>query len=106
MGSLSGMLFDEGEYEHVLSAYSLRRKAVVRMVSGVPSGEFIIEELPAGGYLIEVLRDVDGSGDFTEGSMDPWAFSEPVWTARDTFLVRPRWDRGGIQLNFPVYNRE
>ena len=102
LGSLSGTLQDVEGYEHVLSAFSLRRKAVVRTVSGVPSGEFILEELPAGGYLIEVLRDVDGSGDFSEGSFDPWEFSEPIWTARDTFVVRPRWDRGGIQLKFPV----
>jgi len=102
LGSLSGTLQDEEGNEHVLSAFSLWRKEVVRTVSGVPSGEFIIEELPAGGYLIEVLRDVDGSGDFSKGSMDPWEFSEPIWTARDTFVVRPRWDRGGIQLKFPV----
>ncbi|MBU1707202.1 Ig-like domain-containing protein, partial [bacterium] len=102
LGSLSGTLQDEGAYEHVLSAFSLRRKEIVRTVSGVPSGEFSLEELPSGGYLIEVLRDVDGSGDFSKGSMDPWEFSEPIWTARDTFMVRPRWDRGGIQLSFPV----
>jgi uncharacterized protein (DUF2141 family) len=102
LGSLSGTLRDEEEYEHVLSAFSLRRKEVVRTVSGVPSGEFVIEELPAGGYLIEVLRDVDGSGDFSRGSIDPWKYSEPIWTSRDTFVVRPRWDRAEIQLNFPV----
>ena len=102
LGSLSGTLKDEEGYEHVLSAFSLRRKEVVRTVSGVPSGEFVIAELPAGGYLIEVLRDVDGSGDFSEGSIDPWKYSEPIWTSRDTFVVRPRWDRAEIQLNFPV----
>ncbi len=102
LGSLLGNLSDPAGGRHVVSAWSIRLRQVVRSVSGMLPGEFALRELPAGLYLLEVLRDDDGSGDFTGGSIDPWRFSESFWSSRDTFAVRSRWDRGGIQLNFPV----
>lgn len=102
LGSLSGALHNPAGGLHVISAWSLRAKQVVRSVSGIRPGEFVLADLPAGPYLLEVLRDDDGSGDFSGGAMSPWCFSEPFWAPPDTFLVRARWDRGGIQLNFPV----
>lgn len=103
LGSLSGTLENPEGGFHVLSAFSLRQERVVRSVTSVPPGEFVIEELLAGDYLIEVLQDKDKSGDFSRGNMDPWQFSEPVWVSSDTFRVRARWDRGGIHLKFPVF---
>jgi hypothetical protein len=102
LGSLSGILDDPAGGRHVVSARSIRLRQVVRSVSGIFTGEFALRELPAGLYLLEVLRDDDGSGGFTGGSIDPWRFSESFWSPPDTFVVRSRWDRGGIQLNFPV----
>jgi methionine-rich copper-binding protein CopC len=101
LGSLSGVLNDSQGGSHVISAEALQTHEVVRELTNVPAGEFVLENLPAGPYLIDVLRDTDKSGAFSPGSVIPWRYSECFWSAPDTFAVRARWDRGGITLNFP-----
>ncbi len=101
LGSLSGVLNDSQGGPHVVSAQALQTREVVRQVANLSHGEFILEGLPAGPYLIDVLRDSDNSGSFSPGSVNPWRYSESFWSPQDTFVVRARWDRGGIMLNFP-----
>jgi methionine-rich copper-binding protein CopC len=100
LGSLSGVLTDVDDDLHVISAWSVHLGQVMRTATNVRSGEFVLENLPSGSYGLEVLRDSDGSGSFSAGNMNPWRYSEMFWMASDSFMVRPRWDRGGIQLNF------
>jgi len=102
LGSLSGTLDDAQGGLHVISAWSVQLRQVMRCAKDVLPGEFSLDGLPAGRYLLEVLRDGDGSGDFSKGSLNPWCYSELFWTPADTFIVRPRWDRGGVQLNLPT----
>ncbi|MFH1011837.1 MAG: Ig-like domain-containing protein [bacterium] len=102
LGSLSGILNDLDSSQHVLYARSHPARQLVRTLKNVLPGEFLLEDLPAGSYTLEVLRDRDGSGDFSPGSVIPWRYAESFWIPQDTLSVRPRWDRGGILLNFPT----
>ena len=102
LGSLSGILDDPQGGPHVISAWSVHSRQVMRYAMGVLPGKFLLDGLPAGSYWLEILRDGDGSGDFSGGSVNPWCYSELFWAPPDTFIVRPRWDRGGIQLSSPV----
>jgi len=63
-------------------------------------GLFTIQDIPAGTYFIEAFEDKDKNGEYDDGSIAPFRFSERFTLAKESITVRPRWTIDGIQLQF------
>jgi Bacterial Ig-like domain len=73
-----------------------------RMTLTVPgSGEFTMNDLPAGLWKIQGWQDVSRTVRWFAGTAVPFVPSDPVFVSRDTIDVRARWETGGLEIIFP-----
>ncbi len=64
-------------------------------------GEFYINCLPDGEYLIDGFVDLDENAKFSFGRLYPFEFAEPFYFLKDTIKVRKRWEKEGVNLILP-----
>jgi len=63
-------------------------------------GEYQIDYLPGGSYLLRSIIDINGNESWDKGSTNPWQFAEPFIFMADTIKVRKRWTTQGIDFHF------
>ena len=56
--------------------------------------------IPEGKYTVKYIRDEDGNGHFTPGSLIPYRMPEKVYIDPTAFEVKAKWDVEGFNL-FP-----
>ena len=74
-------------------------KAVSVLVNS--DGEFRINNLFEGNWILNVFQDRDGNGRYSFGRLFPFSVSEPFTALKDTIEVRANWDIDGIVLTYP-----
>ncbi len=91
LGTFEGDLTGAGAGPFIVRALTLKKRQEVATVTMPGSGRFAIDRLPAGKYLLEVIRDADGSGAYSYGRFQPFQFAEPFILPPDTITIRARW---------------
>ncbi len=54
-------------------------------------GEFSVDRILPGHYLLSVYRDTNGNGRYDHGSLFPFNFGEHWFSRPDTIIIRERW---------------
>ena len=100
-GGLIGHL--EGLYVRgsIVTASSLEKDLKSVSVSVNSGGEFKIENLSEGKWILSAFQDTDGNSRYSFGRLIPHSASEPFTTLNDTIEVRANWDIDGIVLTYP-----
>jgi len=100
-GSISGNIRGSGSIPIIVAARPDRSNSKDKsFVRAENKGDYSIEHLKSGGYLIWAFEDGNGNGVFNPGALIPFMFSERFVLYEDTVTVRERWESGGINLNF------
>src|SRR5262249_31003541 len=100
VGSIKGKVADDsarGGGRVRVAATSISAKGVrpVREAIDAP-GDFFLDRLVEGKYVIEGFRDADGNGVYTYGTPFPYHPSERFSVYPDTLKVRARWPLEGV----------
>ena len=93
MGSLRVKLERAPAGQYLMNVFVVKDHVPFDTVVSNPELEFTIAELPAGKYVIEVIRDANNNLGFDYGSVSPLQFSEPFILPPDTFSIRARWEQ-------------
>jgi len=64
----------------------------------VGDGRFLLEEIPAGRYVISAFLDGNGNGRFDYGSPYPLRYAEQFFVYPDTMKIRPGWPVSGVRV--------
>jgi len=100
-GSISGNIFGSGLIPVVVGARPERSNSKDKGFNRAENtGNYSIEHLKPGGYLIWAFEDRNKNGVYNPGALLPFKFSERFVLYEDTVTVRERWESGGINLNF------
>ena len=97
IGKVNGPYF-EGS---IVIARSLEKEPKSVTVSVNSSGEFKMEDIPEGKWMLSAFQDKDGNGRYTHGNIYKNKPSEPFTFLVDTIEVRANWDIDGIELIYP-----
>ena len=97
IGQVNGPYF-EGS---IVIANSLEKQTKSVTVSVNSSGEFKMENIPEGKWMLSAFQDKDGNGRYTHGDIYKNKPSEPFTSLVDTIEVRANWDVDGIELPYP-----
>ena len=97
IGKVNGPYF-EGS---IVIARSLEKEPKSVTVSVNSSGEFKMEDIPEGKWMLSAFQDKDGNGRYTHGNIYENKPSEPFTFLVDTIEVRANWDIDGIELIYP-----
>ena len=90
LGAHSGVVEAPDRAAPLLVELYRERQRVAQTVAG-PDGTFRFELLPEGTYRFRAFSDLDGDGQWSPGSVAPYAPPEPlVWSGAPTW--RARWD--------------
>jgi uncharacterized protein (DUF2141 family) len=92
LGGIRGELAADVNGQYLYRLLSLRDHREICSTSAKGPGPFRIEFLPAGKYLLEIIRDNNKDGQFSYGGMWPHEFAEPYIQSPDTVTIRARWD--------------
>jgi len=65
-----------------------------------PGGDFVISNLASGSYILWSWKDIDYNNRYDAGRYMPFGFAEPFVVSSDTITVRPRWESGGVMIDF------
>ena len=85
----------------VLPDPMLEKDPISVTVSVNSEGDFQMEEIPAGMWLLSAFQDKDGNGRYTFGKALPMVPAEPFTVLSDTIEVRANWDVEGIIITYP-----
>lgn len=98
-GSVSGVVVGgEGKVAVRIRSIGARRPDRSSLVGS--GGEFAVELLPPGRYLVWAFEDRDGDGEYDFGGLEPWEWSERFAVSPDTVEVRARWETAGVRIQF------
>lgn len=99
LGGVAGTIYTSYRYlSAVLTFRDIESSRIFRrQIQLQTGGNFRIEDLPAGKYVLRGFMD-DGDGQWHPGSLMPFTLSEPVFFYPDTIRVRARWIKEGIRI--------
>ncbi len=97
IGKLNGSYIENS----IVIARSLEKQTKSVSVSVNSNGEFKIENIREGKWLLSAFQDRDGNGRYTYGDIYNNIPSEPFTFLIDTVEVRANWDIDGLELTFP-----
>lgn len=100
-GGLMGYVLGPYVEGSIVTAKSLEKKPEVFSVSVNLDGEFIMEQIPEGQWLLSAFQDIDSNGRYSYGKLYKHTASEPFTILTDTIQVRSNWDIDGIVLTYP-----
>lgn len=61
-------------------------------------GQFGINEIPSGKYVVSGFSDLNGNQKWDMGEVFPWKAAEPKYVVQDTISVRARWTVEDLKL--------
>jgi uncharacterized protein (DUF2141 family) len=67
------------------------RGGIPRHTAPLEGEEFSFMEMSAGKYRLWLFYDLDGSGDYSPGAVEPFAYAEPAFFFPKDIDVPPRW---------------
>ncbi len=100
-GGLIGQLAGAYVRGSIVTARPIEKDLKSVSVSVNSGGEFKIEKLSEGKWILSAFQDADGNGRYSYGKLFPHSASEPFTTLNDTIEVRANWDIDGIVLTYP-----
>ena len=100
-GGLSGSVTGPYVEKTTVTARPLEKNPISVTVSVNSEGDFQMEEIPAGMWLLSAFQDKDGNGRYTFGKALPMVPAEPFTVLNDTIEVRANWDVEGIIITYP-----
>ncbi|MBH31147.1 MAG: hypothetical protein CMG71_04045 [Candidatus Marinimicrobia bacterium] len=89
----------------ILTARPVEKDLKSVSVSVNSDGEFKINNLFEGNWMLSTFQDRDGNGRYSFGRLFPYSVAEPFTALNDTIEVRANWDIDGIVLTYPGENQ-
>jgi hypothetical protein len=100
-GGLSGSVTGPYVEKTTVTARPVEKDPISVTVSVNSEGDFQMEEIPGGMWLLSAFQDKDGNGRYTFGKALPMVPAEPFTVLSDTIEVRANWDVEGIIITYP-----
>jgi len=88
-----------------LELRSLKKGQTPFRTTAKSSGEFRIENIPEGKYILNGYLDENENDRYSPGKLFPFQLSEPFSVSSDTIKVRKRWETENIEFFLPVPER-
>ena len=85
----------------ILTARPVEKNLKSVSVSVNSDGEFKINNLFEGNWILDIFQDRDRNGRYSFGRLFPYSVAEPFTALKDTIEVRANWDIDGIILTYP-----
>lgn len=107
LGQVSGKVIAPKEMEKpvVLNFRNLSKRDRPLSKRLAKAGDFKMDLLPEGKYLIDGFADVDENGRYSAGRLQPFQFAEPFHFSADTLKVRKRWETENVEFRLPESDR-
>ena len=95
---VSGLIKSESKRVNVVLK-SLEQSSLLKQTEMEQNSTFKFEKVLPGKYLIWAYEDIDSSGNYSYGKLEPFEYSEYFAYYPDTLNLRARWPVGDVEIN-------